>query len=163
MSDGLLRYLPADGPHSDLGTRADLYGQFVGSWDLDNHQYDEKRDTWFDTLGEVHFGWILGGRAVQDLWGSPERGFGTTIRAYDRAIDAWRIHWFAPGYASFCTLIGRADGDRIMQEGEQADGRPIRWSFSEITPDRFTWQGHISDDGGAGWRLEQEMRARRRA
>lgn len=160
--NGVLQYLPADGPHADLGTQADLYGQFLGSWDLDNHQYDEQRGEWFDTKGEVHFAWILGGRAVQDLWGSPERAFGTTIRAYDKTIDAWRIHWFAPYWASFCTLIGRSDGDRITQEGEQADGRPIRWSFSEITPDSFTWQGHISDDSGTTWRLEQEMHARRR-
>jgi hypothetical protein len=159
---GLLRYLPADGPHPDLGEQADLYGQFIGSWDVDNHYYDESKAEWFDTQREVHFGWVLGGRAVQDLWGFPEGEFGTTIRAYDRVIDAWRIHWFHPRGASFCTLIGRADGDRIVQEGKQQDGRPIRWTFSDITPDSFTWQSHISDDGGATWRFEQEMKARRR-
>jgi hypothetical protein len=162
MDNPILRFLPADGPHPDLDPNADLYGGFVGSWDIDNHQYDESRGEWVDSRGECHFGWILEGRAIQDLWGSPRRGFGTTIRSYDPSIDAWRIHWFAPAWTSYCTLIGRADGNRIMQEGEQSDGRLIRWSFNDITPDSFLWRGEISDDSGATWRLEQEMHARRR-
>jgi hypothetical protein len=162
MTNPILQFLAADGRHPDLDPRIDLYGRFVGSWDIDNHQYDERRGEWTDSRGEVHFGWILGGRAIQDLWGSPERSFGTTIRAYDADIDAWRIHWFAPAWTSYCTLVGRADGDRIMQEGEQSDGRPIRWSFNDITPSSFLWRGEVSDDGGATWRLEQEMHARRR-
>jgi hypothetical protein len=163
MNDALLQYLPADGPHPDLGTNAELYGQFVGSWDLDNNQYDDSSGQWHRRQGECHFRWILQGRAIQDLWGSPDRGFGTTIRAYDSSMAAWRIHWFAPGGGSFCTLIGNADGDRIMQEGSREDGRPIRWSFCDITPDSFTWRGEISDDDGKTWRLAQEMQARRRA
>jgi hypothetical protein len=163
MDNPIIQFLPAEGPHPDLGAQADLYGQFVGSWDLDNHYYDHKRGQWVDSRGECHFGWILGGRAIQDLWGAPTRGFGTTIRSYDPSIHAWRIHWFAPAWTSYCTLIGRAEGDRIMQQGERSDGRPIRWSFNEITADGFLWRGELSGDGGTTWRLEQEMHARRRA
>lgn len=162
MDNPLLHYLTATGPHPDLGANADLYGQFVGSWDVDNHYFDESTGEWRDTKREVHFGWILGGRAIQDLWGHPERGFGTTIRCYDPAIDAWRIGWFSPRSGSYCTLIGRRQGDVIMQEGHQQDGRPIRWTFNDITPDSFVWRGEISDDGGKTYRFEQEMRARRR-
>ena len=157
----IIEYLPADGPHPDL-LGHDLYGRFVGSWDIDNHQYDEQRDEWRDSRGEVHFGWILGGRAIQDLWGSPDRGFGTTIRAYDATLDAWRVNWFAPGWGSYCTLLGRLDGDRIVQTGEGEDGRKLIWSFNDITPDTFLWRGEISDDNGTTWRLEQEMHGRRR-
>jgi hypothetical protein len=162
MDNPIIPFLTADGPHVDLGDNADLYGQFIGSWDIDNHQYDEKTGQWHDTRGEVHFGWILDGRAVQDLWGSPERGFGTTLRAYDPSIDAWRVEWLAPRWNSYCSLIGRRDGDRIMQHGRGHDGRPIRWSFNEITAGTFVWRGEISDDYGASFRLEQEMRCRRR-
>jgi hypothetical protein len=162
MNNPILAFLPADGPHPDLGAEADLYGRFVGSWDIDNHYYDEKRGQWADNHGECHFGWIHDGRAIQDLWGSPERGFGTTIRSYDLSIDAWRIHWFSPAWASFCRLIGRAEGDRIVQLGEQSDGRPIRWSFNDITADSFLWRGETSEDDGVTWRLEQQMHARRR-
>ena len=32
---GLLADLPADGPHPDLHDHADLFGQFIGVWDMD--------------------------------------------------------------------------------------------------------------------------------
>jgi hypothetical protein len=161
MDNPITRYLPADGPHPDLPD-PDLYGQFVGSWSLDNNQYDEERGEWIRRPGECHFGWVLGGRAIQDLWGSAERGFGTTVRVYDANLDAWRIEWLSPAWSSYCRLIGRREGDRIVQVGEEAGGRPIRWSFHEITPDSFVWRGEVSDDGGTSWRLEQEMHATRR-
>lgn len=49
--------------------------------------------------------------------------------------------------------------------GANADlyGRFIgSWTFNDIQPDSFVWRGEISDDGGASYRLEQEMRCRRR-
>jgi hypothetical protein len=162
MNDEVMRLLPADGPHPDLGDLGRLYGQFVGSWDLENNQYDETADQWHVYHGECHFRWVLEGRAIQDLWGTSPASFGTTIRAYDRALDAWRIHWFGPRSGSFCTLVGRADGDRITQEGHQEDGRAIRWSFLDIEPDSFTWRAEISDDDGRTWRLDQDVRATRR-
>lgn len=162
MNDAVFRLLQADGPHPDLGEHADLYGRLIGSWDIDNNEYAEQTGEWHQYKRECHFRWVLDGRVVQDLWGSPERGFGTTVRAYDSKLEAWRVHWFAPRSAGFCILIGRADGDRIAQEGTQQDGRPIRWSIVDITPDSFTWLGEISDDGGDTWRLEQEMKATRR-
>jgi hypothetical protein len=162
MDNPLLPHLLAAAPHPDLGANADLYGRFIGSWDIENRQFDEERGEWMHTQGEVHFGWILEGRAVQDLWGHPTRGFGTTIRCYDPTIDAWRVEFLAPRHRSYCSLIGRSEGDVIMQQGHQADGRPIRWTFNDITPDTFVWRGEISDDGGASYRLEQEMHCRRR-
>ena len=162
MNDAVMRLLPADGPDPDLGDAADLYGRLIGSWDIDNREYDESTGEWHRDKRECHVRWVLGGRVVQDLWGSPERGFGTTVRAYDATLGAWRVHWFAPYYNGFCVMTGRSDGDRIWQEGTQQDGRPIRWSIVDITPDAFTWRGEISDDGGETWRLEQEMKATRR-
>lgn len=161
MDNPLLPYLPASRPHPDLGANAELYGRFIGSWDVHNRHFDEQRREWVETEREVHFGWILDGRAIQDLWGSPTEGFGTTIRCYDPTIDAWRVEFLSPRYGSYCSLIGRARGDMIMQEGRQSDGRLIRWTFNDITPTTFVWRGEISDDG-ADFRLEQEMHCRRR-
>lgn len=162
MNDALLRLLPADGPHPDLHDRARLYGQFVGSWDLDNNQYDERTGQWHRFQGECHFRWILEGRAIQDLWGTRPGSFGTTIRMYVSAIDAWCVHWFGPQSGSVCTLVGREDDDKITQEGHQQDGRPIRWSFVDITSTSFGWRNEVSDDDGKTWRLMQQMRAQRR-
>lgn len=162
MDNPIIRLLGADGPHPDLGDAAMLYGRFVGSWDLTNHYYDEQNGVWRDALGEVHFGWVLEGRGIQDLWQVSEHGFGTTLRVYDPAIDAWRVEWFGPRTGSFCSLIGRPEGERIVQNGTRQDGTAIRWSFDEITADTFVWRGEVSDDHGASFRFDQEMRCTRR-
>jgi hypothetical protein len=58
-------------------------------------------------------------------------------------------------------MIGRKQGDDIVQLGNRPDGKLIRWSFSEIIPNSFRWQGETSDDQGATWRLNAEFFARR--
>jgi hypothetical protein len=37
----------------------------------------------------------------------------------------------------------------------------VRWSFSDIMPDCFTWRGETSLDNGTNWRLDVEFFARR--
>jgi hypothetical protein len=126
--------------------------------------------------GEWHFGWALEGRAIQDVWIVPPRGelrrgdaaanfnsYGTTLRVYDPGIDAWRIQWTDPVTQNFLQMIGRADGDDIVQLGSRRDGRAIRWRFSEITENSFRWIGEVSDDAGANWRLQVNFSARRTA
>ena len=89
--------------------------------------------------------------------------YGTTLRVYDPDIDAWRIQWTDPVTRNFLQIIGRADGDEIVQLGNGPDGKLMRWSFSEITPDSFLWRGEVSADQGATWRINTEFNARRRA
>ena len=165
--------LGADGPAADRGGKMDLYGRFVGSWDLDVSQFrDDGTVRW--PKGEWHFGWVLEGRAIQDVWIVPPRGelrhgdatanansFGTTLRVYDPGIDAWHVQWSDPVTQSFLQMIGRADGDEIIQLGTRADGQLVRWSFSQITADSFLWRGQISADGGLNWRMVTEFTARR--
>jgi hypothetical protein len=121
--------LGADGPAADHAGKMDLYGRFVGSWDLDVTQFREdgsKRQR----KGEWHFGWALEGRAIQDVWIVPPRGelrhgdaaanfnsYGTTLRVYDPRIDAWQIQWTDPVTQNFLRMIGRKQGDDIVQLG----------------------------------------------
>ncbi len=165
--------LGADGPAADRAGKMDLYGRFVGSWELDVAQY-AKDGSARRREGEWHFGWALEGRAVQDVWIVPPRGerrhgdaaasvnsYGTTLRVYDPRIDAWQIQWTDPVTQNFLKMIGRGQGDDIVQLGTGPDGNLIRWSFSEITPDSFRWRGEISADEGATWRLNVEFTASR--
>ena len=152
----------------------DLYGRFIGSWDLDVRQFsDDGRER--RRAGEWHFGWALEGRAVQDVWIVPPRGeqrhgdatakvnsYGTTLRVYDPDIDAWRIQWTDPVARSFLQMIGRGDGDGIVQLGTRPDRQLVRWSFRDITPNSFLWRGEISADDGASWRSNTEFTARPR-
>jgi hypothetical protein len=57
--------------------------------------------------------------------------------------------------------IGRAQGNDIVQEGNDDTGAAVRWRFTEIPPNSFHWLGERSPDGGANWQLQAEFFARR--
>jgi hypothetical protein len=169
-TDGLIDALHVDGPAGPNADRLHLYGQFVGSWDITwaGLRPDGRPVT---ARGELHVGWVLGGRAVQDIWIVPGRGargeqqsplafHGTAIRFYDPAIDAWRCTWIDPLMGRVRRFIGRdVDGDVVMVCGE--DEPQLRWSFTDITKDAFNWRGEISRDGGATFLPDEEMRITR--
>jgi hypothetical protein len=173
MTASFLDALAADGPAPDRIGQMDLYGWLIGAWDLDVVRYmpdgGERR-----RKGEWHFGWVLEGRAIQDVWIVPPRGrlrdgdaatnaysYGSTLRIYDPRIDAWQIQWTDPVMQNFLTMTGRKQGNDIVQLGRDNDGRPIRWSFSQITPRSFLWRGETSHDDGATWRRDVEFTATR--
>ena len=149
-----------------------LYSSLLGSWDLDviDHNPDGSRQL---GKGEVHFAWVLEGRAIQDVWIVPPRGaerpgvpgprnrYGTTLRIYDPRADVWHVNWFNAVTGRTNTLIGRRRGDQILQEGTDADGSLIRWTFSAITAESFHWRGEVSSDRGMTWCTATEFLARR--
>lgn len=165
-----LEALSFDGAASDRAAKMMLYGQFVGSWDLRVVDYETDGKRW-EGVGEVHFGWVLEGRAIQDVWISPPRNarktisttrntYGTTLRVYDPKIDAWHILWINPITQIYNTMIGRKIGDEIVQEYRDVDGTLNQWIFSEITPKSFHWIGRSSKDDGKGWDVGTEFFAR---
>ncbi|MGH7646620.1 MAG: hypothetical protein ACREND_00770 [Gemmatimonadaceae bacterium] len=172
---GFATALHANGPAPDRADKLDLYGRFIGDWDAEviTHSADGVAH---HGRGEIHFGWVLEGRAIQDVWMIPRREdrrpdapampvsgnwYGTTLRIYDPALDAWRIYWIDPATNSFRYQVGRRQGDDIVQEGSTESGARSRWSFTDITTDSFRWLGESSADGKT-WRLVVEARARRR-
>ncbi len=174
-SSGLIAALHAAGPASDRAGELALYGQFIGDWDADIVTYTANGDK-HHGAGEIHFGWILEGRAIQDVWMIPRRKdrvpdapampvagnwYGTTIRIYDPTLQAWRIYWMDPATNSYRQQIGRRQGADIVQEGATDTGALSRWSFTEITPGSFHWKAEGSTDNGATWRLFVEVFARR--
>ncbi len=174
MTNPIVASIPellASAPHPDHADALRLYGQFVGSWDQDVTWY-ERDGTTRHLRGEWHFGWILGGRAIADVWmvptraeldaGAPLVGYGVTIRVREAATGHWKISWSGVLTGIAVTLTGRAQGDEIVQEGAEPDGTPTRWIFSDITPDAFRWRNEVSDDGGKTWRLKQAFSVRRR-
>jgi hypothetical protein len=166
MSHPVRDLLPADGPHPGLADGLDLYGRLVGSWDIDAAWYQDGREV-RTGRGEWHFGWILGGRAIQDVLfavGAPPEDYGTTLRVPDPGTGAWHIIWTQPCSGEFAHLTGHGTADGIVQQSVAADrGRRVRWSFRDITDDGFLWLGEVSLDEGATWQLEQTLKGTRRS
>src|SRR5262249_8970085 len=67
----MLAALGADGPAAGFESELALFGQFVGSWELDRTEYTVDGRVASVHRGEWHFGWVLGGRAIQDVWICP--------------------------------------------------------------------------------------------
>lgn len=152
--------LGAAGPAPDRADKMSLYGWLIGSWRMDANilLVDGTRHT---GQGEIHFGWVLEGRAIQDVWSLPGVFHGTTLRIYDPGLDAWHILWSDPVRQAYSRQIGRAVGRDIVQEGTNSAGEPNRWRFAEITTDSFRWLGERKPEGAADWQLNAEFRARR--
>ena len=153
--------LVADGPHPDIPADQRFFGRFVGSWDLDCTEYDPD-GTARTAPGEWHWAWVLGGRAIQDVWVFPPVEHGVSLRFYDPAIGAWRSTWVGPVRGRIQLFVARLTGDEIHLDGETIDGTALRWAFSAITDDRFHWRNEVADGPGGAWRLQQEMHVRRR-
>jgi hypothetical protein len=168
--------LHAPAPDPERAEALQLYGRFVGDWDAEivAHGGDGVSHR---SAGEIHFGWVLEGRAIQDVWmiprladrkgapGFPIAGnwYGTTIRVYDPTIQVWRIYWIDPATNSFRQQIGRAHGQDIVQEGTTESGALSRWSFTKITANSFHWLGETKPAGVSDWRLMVEVLARRQS
>src|SRR5262249_35099278 len=152
--------LQSAGPARDRADKMGLYGWLIGRWDMDClvHLDDGSKHT---DRGQIHFGWVLEGRAIQDVWILPGIFYGTTLRIYDPGLDAWHILWSDPLRQLYRRQIGRARGKDIVQDGTDDAGAPVRWSFIDITPDSFHWLGERSGAGGATWQLEAEFFAHR--
>lgn len=152
--------LIAAGPAPEYADKMNLYGQFVGAWTMVAvmHADDGQRH---EAKGEIQFGWVLGGRAIQDVWSLPRFFHGTTLRIYDPGQDAWHILWNDPLKQYYTRQLGCADRSDIVQQGKLEDGTAIRWRFTEITPDSFHWIGDRSRDEGASWQVQADFRAKR--
>ena len=171
MDHGFIETLAAKGPHPSLGVHAETYARIVGSWsgELSRHQNGKRIAT---ASVEAHFGWVLEGRAVQDVWITPARTerqasagtgvnwYGSTLRVFEPVTGAWNTVWTDPTSQLRIELVGRRQGDDIVQLGTRA-GRPIRWTFSAIESDSFSWRGHVLSFDGASFELEVEIEFRR--
>lgn len=162
----MIEALQASQPKAQLAEKLQLFGQFVGSWDVEvtNYKPDGSQAT---VQGEWHFGWVLDGRAIQDVWIAPKRSlragneevgeYGATLRFYDPKIDGWKSTWIGPARGWVLPFIARQVNDEIVLEGDFAPDASRKWIFSEITSDSFHWRAIESSDGWVTSRKVQEM------
>ena len=173
VTSSFAQVLHASGPDPSRATALELYAFLVGQWELDVTTTPEDGTTHRGS-GEIHAGWVLQGRAIQDVWMIPRlrdrtpgieqlqgagNWYGTTLRIYDPQLDAWRILWNDPATNFFSQQIARPEGRDIVQIGPDPRGGSMRWVFSEITPNAFHWYAERSLDDRS-WRREVDIRAR---
>ncbi len=165
--EAMVTALAASGPHSSLGDEARVFDRLVGTWDCDYTFYIDDGSIRHSS-GELMFGWVLDGRAMQDIWitypedGTKERRIGTSVRFFDTKSKMWQVIFVSPAYGAVITVQGGAEGDRITLRGVDDEGSALRWSFNDIKADSFVWRGEKSRDGGKTWRLEEEHHMRLR-
>jgi len=159
--------LSACRPLPQLADKLSLFGQFVGDWEITECRNLQPDGTWSVDRGEVHWRWILEGRALQDIWSTIDErtGYavpiGTTIRFYDASLDAWRSVWISPLQGTVRPFIGRPIGSEIVLEGTSSRQNPLRWIFSEITESSFRWRSEERLGPALGWVMNEEMHIRR--
>ncbi|GAB3618571.1 hypothetical protein GCM10027416_31280 [Okibacterium endophyticum] len=163
MSDETIDFasaLTASGPTSEYPTAMNLFGRLVGTWRVHSSRLDEGTGDWQDCEFTWTVSYILGGRAVQDVAlvdaVDGHDTIATAVRVYDASMGAWRVSYFEPVRGEYCHLVAsgfRRDG--IRQDGTRNDGHLIRWNFSGITSDAYTWESFVSDDEGTTWVLTE--------
>jgi hypothetical protein len=152
----------------ELADVDDIFGFLIGSWELEAVLYDSKGHTQ-RSKGEIHASWVLEGRAMQDLFIFPRRAdrkfsvptrgdrYATTIRTYDRTLQAWRVNFINPAaQEASAQLIARREGRGIEMEGKLSDDTPIRWRYVTIEPTRFHYTAEKRYDHDT-WQLYLEL------
>ena len=165
----MIKGLETDSPDPKLKEKLKIFSQFIGNWIIDSIWYLPENVV-VKGKGEVSFGWILFGTAIQDVWKGdainpppnfPQNGFGTTIRFYDVSIDACKCIWIAPKINVIQIFIAKKIGSEIVLEGKNNKNEPEKWIYSKITSQSFNWSAERSIDGGVSWLLEQKIFAKR--
>jgi hypothetical protein len=154
---GFMRALHSERSAPDRAKQLELYGWLIGDWVMTTVTHLDDGAV-HNGSGEIHFGWVLEGRAIQDVWSLSGIYYGTTLRIYDPALDAWHIIWSDPLRNFYTRQIGRKQGNDIVQIGTLGD-LTLRWTFTDITADSFRWIGERSGDGGKSWTLQSDYRA----
>jgi hypothetical protein len=160
--------LKAVGPHPTLGDHAKIFDRLVGTWDVEYTNFS-KGGKASHRSGEFVVGWVMDGRAIQDVWivypsGSrKEREVYTDLRYFDPQSGTWPTTFIDPEHASVARFTGGAVGDdRIVLDTHDFDGTDTRWSVNDIRPGSFIWREEESIDGGTTWRLQAEYHMKRR-
>ena len=60
----MIKLLAASRPDDDRVAGLNLFGQFIGSWDIEATFWDHDGNVTAERAGEWHFGWVLQGRAI---------------------------------------------------------------------------------------------------
>ena len=165
----MITALRATGPHPSLGDHASVLDRLVGAWDVE-YMDISKSGKAVHRSGELLVGWILDGRAMEDLWivypsgADKDREVYADVRYFDPKSGTWPAIFFDPQAASAATFTGGAVGDDriVLDSRDLVAGQTRRWSFNDIRDDSLVFRDDASADGGKTWTLKSEYHMKRR-
>jgi hypothetical protein len=160
--------LEAGRPHPSLGDHAKFFGRLVGNWDVEYTDVSKDGKA-TRRSGQMVFGWVMDGRAIQVLWVVDPSGAGKDREVYadlhyfDAKSGAWHTVFVDPEHASVVRFTDEVVGeDRIVLDSHDLRGEETRWSFNDIRPGSFGFRAEVSGDGGKTWRLQSDYHMKRR-
>jgi hypothetical protein len=161
--------LEATGPNLSLGDQAKVLSRIVGTWDVEYTDF-MKDGTTLHRTGEFMVGWIMDGRALQDLWivdpwgKHKDREVYTDVHYFDAKSQTWHATFVDPQDGSAARFTASEVGnDHLVLETKEIGSGLTRWSFNDVRPDTFTWRDVGSSDGGKTWKLRAEYHMKRRS
>lgn len=147
--------------HPDAPRETLTLARLFGIWDA--FQVKRNRDGGWSadtTHAEWHWYPILDGHAVQDDWISlgPDTGstesrqvVGTNIRIYNAEEKQWHMAWIDKTNRRLAIFTATHDGDMIVMNGNNANGRKVRNTFFDISGLSFRWKQEWTFDQGETW------------
>lgn len=137
---------------------------WVGDWSL----------TWDEGEGKTGHGTnrierVLGGRVIQENFEAKEgniAGFiGKSWSVYNKQTGEWKQTW-VDNQGAYLDFEYEQDGERKMFArafiGPKGNTVQQRMVFYHITEDSFTWDWETSTDEGESWKLQWQIRYKRR-
>jgi hypothetical protein len=161
--------LAARSPHPSLGDQARVFDRFVGTWEV---QYRDilKDGRTLNRTGLFIVGWVMYGRAIQDIWivdpspGHAEKEIYADVRYLDPKTHTWPSIFIDPEHASMARFSGGAVAeDQIVLQTSDLGAKLTRWSFEDIEANAFVFRDEFSRDEGKTWTLQSEYHMRRKA
>ena len=133
-----------------------LFDQLIGTWDVP-YEYLDKKGNPKSNQGQVHYAWILVGKALQEIWSSNSDTkdllpFGTMIDFYDLKHQRWTAVWIYPAEGMTMIMTGGKVNGSLVLSGHDQSGALQRWSTSGVGQrDSIVVRAEISNDDGKTW------------
>lgn len=146
----------ADDSPAPKAAKSVVLERLAGTWDV-RYEFVDKAGHSRVNNGQVHYAWILDGKALQEVWTSDSeskdpRPFGTSINFYDPKRQQWTAVWVYPAQGeTFQMAGGDVDGNFVLT-GHDQSGALQRWSTTLVAPDSVIGRFHISHDEGKTWK-----------
>lgn len=165
---GLMSELSAASANASLGEQAGVVDRLVGTWEVEYTDFGKDGKATHRT-GKFIVGWIMDGRALQDLWivnpsgTRKDREVYTDLLWFDPKSRTWHSAFVDPEHGSLARFTGGPVGDDgFVLETQDLGSKQTRWSISNLRSDSFAWRDEASNDGGKTWTLQAEYRMKRR-